>query len=115
MSAARRESVKQAEKVLRRLLRTPKTRDGLIAAVRSKEISKNFVFGFISAGVREGLITTLKSSRPLMYQLSECIAERPCPGIYPAWLEPRSLPDSTARRIFIDGLPVGTYNSAKEE
>lgn len=109
MTAARRDAARQAEKVLRRLLRTPKTRAGLIAAVKNKDISRNFVFGFLSISARTGEVAKLKSTQPPSYQLSTCVKETPsAKGIYPAWLEVRVLPHAVASRVFIDGKPVTT-------
>lgn len=93
--------------MLTALLRTPKTRPGLIAAVNGEGISRNYVYGWIAAGLRDGSLTVLKSTTHLMYQDSKFVVlESPSQGIYPTWLEPRGLPPMVGRRIYIDGRPV---------
>lgn len=103
----RKERRERAEKLLIGLLRTPKTRSGLIAAVATEGITKNFVFGFLSQTQREGTVTQLKSTNPVQYQASEhIVVEKPAERMFPTWLEPRELPMSVGRRTFIDGRPV---------
>ena len=104
---SRAAKVRQAEKVLLALLRTPKTRSGLIAAVSGASISRRFVFGWLSERSRTGLVVVLKSAATVTYQLAtHCITERPFQGQYPTWLDPRALPDTRARQAYLDGRPV---------
>jgi hypothetical protein len=108
---------READKLLRRLLRTPKTRAGLIAAVASHKVSGNFVYGWLSENQRNGTVTVLKSSgRLFQYQISEhVVIETAAPGTYPSWLEPRALPVAAARRVFIDGMnPTSTTENNKK-
>lgn len=96
--------VRQAEKVLTALLRTPKTRDGLVAAVKTKTISRNYVYGFLAEGRRKGALTTLQSGRQVMYQVATAIVqEKSVASVYPSWLDPRALPMSTSRVVAVDG------------
>lgn len=98
--------IRHAERTLRSLLRTPKTRAGLIAAVSKGHITKNFVFGWLSEHVRDGLVTELKSGSAPMYQITSAIVvEQPKVGGYPEWLEPRHVPVSISRTVYIDGTP----------
>ena len=95
---------RQAEKVLTALLRTPKTRDGLVAAVKTKTISRNYVYGFLAEGRRRGALTTLKSGRSVMFQITQSVVEeKPVASMYPSWLDPRALPTSTSRLVVVDG------------
>lgn len=99
--------IRQAERVLLSLLRTPKTREGLVAAVRSQTISRNYVFGFLSEGRNNGTLVTHKSGQYVMYQVAVAIVEeRPVASDYPSWLDPRSLPTSSARLVVVDGVVV---------
>lgn len=99
--------VRRAEKVLLALLRTPKTRSGLIAAVSGDSISRRYVFGWLSERSRTGLVVALKSGTSVTYQLAaHCITERPFEGQYPAWLDPRSIPGTTKTQAYLDGKPV---------
>lgn len=102
---SRRSQVRGAEAVLQGLLRTPKTRTGLIAAVATKSISKHFVYGWLAEQVRAGAVAQLKSTRPATYQRStHVVTELPTAGVYPAWLEPRTLPAVVSRKVYFDGL-----------
>jgi len=103
---SKRAVVRGAERVLLQLLRTPKTRSGLVAAVQMK-VSRNFVFGWLTEQCRSGRVVMLKSAATRMYQLSGgVVIEKPTEGLYPPWLEPRALPVAVSRRVFIDGAPV---------
>lgn len=86
------------------LLRSPKTRSGLIAAAALEGLSRNYVYGFLASSLRVGFVLELKSTNPPTYQLADTAAqELPKLGVYPSWLEPRLLPAFTGRRAFIDG------------
>lgn len=99
--------IRQAEKVLLSLLRTPKTRSGLVAAVKTKTISRNYVFGFLSEGRRNGTLTTHKSGPTVMYQVAtEIVEEKPVASEFPSWLDPRALPASTGRMVVVDGVVI---------
>jgi hypothetical protein len=100
--------LRAADKLIRSLLRTPKTRGGLIAAVAGKEISQNFVYGWLSERRRDGTVTVLKGAgQQVMYQISEhVVVEMARPGIFPSWLEPRHLPVADKRCVYIDGQPA---------
>lgn len=103
----RKETRQRAQRILMALLRTPKTRAGLIAASASEGVSKNFVFGFISDTLRLGTVTMLRSVNPVQYQATDSIVfEKPSPGAFPPWLEPRVLPECRGRSVFIDGRAV---------
>jgi hypothetical protein len=96
--------VRQAERILTALLRTPKTRDGLVAAVKTKTITRNYVYGFLAEGRRKGSLTTLKSGHSVMFQItSSVVEERAVASVYPSWLDPRALPASTTRLVVVDG------------
>lgn len=95
------------EAVLRHLLRTPKTRKGLIAAVKSSGLTENFVYGFLSEAERRGEVVRLKAGSTDTYQLSSRFhAEEPQPSEFPSWLDPRTLPVICNRRIFLGGRPA---------
>lgn len=116
MSAARKDEVAKANTTLRRLLRTPKTRAGLIAAVKSKDISRNYVYGWLTDQVRSGKVVVLKSGVSVMYQgASYVVQEVPESGNYPEWLEPRWVPSSESRRVFLDGREVDPRCPSREE
>lgn len=97
--------LRKAEKTLRALLKTPKTREGLIAAVSiGGVVTRNYVYGWLTQGRLDGSITELKSRGQKMYQATpESVTETPAESAYPAWLDPRALPHSRGRTVVIDG------------
>lgn len=106
---SRASQVKLAETILTRLLRTPKTRNGLVAAVTSKMISRRFVFGWLANQVVSGGVVKLKSGSHVTFQIKgQAIAETPDYRGFPSWLDPRTVPVATVRKVFIDGKPVDT-------
>ena len=113
---SRRAQVRQAEKVLCALLRTPKTRSGLIAAVTGKKISRNFVFGWLSQQLSTGVVLMHKSAIPITYQLaSSVLEEKASPSEYPTWLEPRVLPVARARHVFSAGRNINDPRTKEQE
>lgn len=107
---------RQAEALLHGLLRTPKTRPGLVAAVSSHGVTRNFVYGWLAAHRSSGAVAQLKSMRTVMYQMSHhVVQEVPAEGRYPTWMEPRALPMVTHRRVFIDGKPIDERNDDKTD
>lgn len=112
----KRADARTARHLLERLLRTPKSRAGLVAAVKVHGIGRNFVFGYLTSELRVGRILVLKSGVSIMYQRAECVVhEAPAPRDFPTWLEPRSLPLARGRRIFIDGREVDPDAPTKQE
>lgn len=99
-----------ADKLLRLLLRTPKTRSGLIAAVTAKgTVSKHLVFGWLAENTRNGTVTVFKGNGQLTYQITESVVVEPLKeGDFPAWLEPRTLPLAQGREVFISGQRTTT-------
>lgn len=99
--------IREAEKTLRGLLRTPKSRPGLIAAVVKGKISKNYIFGWLAERRRDGTLTVHKGSNALMYQIAvHGVSETPTESIYPRWLDPRSLPTAASRVVVVDGVVI---------
>lgn len=103
----KRQMVATGEAILRGLLKTPKTRGGLIAAVKGHGLSKNFVFGFLSEAERSGEVVKLKSREVITYQMAtQFRVESPEPSVWPSWLDPRTLPQINGRRVFFGGRPA---------
>jgi len=106
--------VRKAEATLKRLLKTPKTRNGLVAAVASQAISKRFVYGWLANQVLSGEVVRLKSAGTFTFQLKgTVIVETPCFKGFPTWLDPRTIPVVRDRKVFIDGALV--KSSVKQE
>ncbi len=113
---SRASQVRRAELVLTRLLRSPKTRNGLVAAVTSRDISKRFVFGWLTNQVVSGGVVKLKSSNVVTYQIKgHAILENPALSGFPSWLDPRALPHVSERKVFIDGLQIPEPRTSKKK
>lgn len=100
-----------ADTLLRKLLRTPKTRAGLIAAVASKGFTRNYVYGWLAERTLDGTVTVLKASgkSASQYQIAtHVVVETAREGVFPAWLEPRCLPMAQGRLVFIAGRTTRT-------
>lgn len=97
--------LRKADRTLRALLKTPKTREGLIAAVSvDGVITGNFVYGWLAQSRLDGTVAEIKSRGTRMYQIiPEAISETPVASVFPAWLDPRALPHSRGRTVVIDG------------
>jgi hypothetical protein len=86
--------------VLRALLRSPKTREGLVAAAKAEGVTQRYVWGFISAGVADGSLVVNKLGTHRTYTVDQLVvAGSVMPSIYPAWLDPRTLPTAQSRRV----------------
>lgn len=110
----RKQQALKADRMLIALLRTPKTRAGLIAAVTGKSVSRHFVFGWLAQRVASGEVAVHKSSRTPTYQLSTFLSVEPtAEGSYPTWLEPRTLPYAGQRRVFTAGTQVNMKEEQK--
>lgn len=100
-----------ADKLIRSLLRSPKTRSGLIAVVTATtKVSRNFVYGWLSERTLDGTVTVLKGAdRQPLYQITtHVVVESARAGDFPSWLEPRALPVAGARQVFIAGQKTRT-------
>ena len=100
--------LRSAERVLRALLKTPKTRAGLIAAVSVKGvITKHFVFGWLAERRRDGTLLMLKSMGARWYQIApDSVQETPSLSVFPSWLDPRALPLTSGRLVAVDGVVI---------
>lgn len=108
-------TIEAAQALLEGLLRSPKTRAGLIAAV-APGLSRNYVYGFLSEQVRTGRVTVLKTMDPPQYQMTEYIViEKPRSSEFPLWLDPRAIPVSVRRDVYIDGKLVQQHQMKGEQ
>jgi hypothetical protein len=111
----KKSKLEEANRLLEGLLRSPKTRNGLIAAV-APGLSKNYVYGWITEQIRTGRVTPLKASDPPMYQMTEYVViERPLQSEFPMWLEPRVIPPCSDRQVHIDGRRVQRFEIKGEQ
>lgn len=114
---AQREQQRKAERILRTLLKTPKTRAGMIVAVLAKGyISKHYVFGWLAARRRDGTVVMLKSMGERWYQLAPTVVrEVPKESLYPSWLDPRALPAAVGRLLVVDGTVVDIKENSNKK
>ncbi len=109
---SRASQARKAELTLLRLLKTPKTRSGLVAAVTSRMISRRFVFGWLANQVVSGGVVKLQIGSSVTYQTKDTpIQETLANSVFPSWLDPRALPETSDadRAVFIDGKRVKDY------
>ena len=112
----REAAVRKASRTMSILLKTPKTREGLVAAVASEMVSKRFIFGWLTEQVRTGNVSQFKSARTVLYQIRGTFIKEPVSrSDYPNWLEPRTLPTVRSGTVFVDGVLVTDYPNLKEE
>lgn len=99
MSDLPKKASAHADTLLTGLLGSPKSRKGLIAAVHSLGLSKDFVCGWLSTKVNQGVISRTHVEGKVCYQVADLNPVLP-DSLYPAWLDPRNLPPTTGRRIY---------------
>jgi len=109
---SRASQARKAELTLLRLLKTPKTRSGLVAAVTSRMISRRFVFGWLANQVVSGGVVKLQIGSSVTYQVKDTpIEETLGRSVFPTWLDPRVLPQTSDadRSVFIEGKKIKDY------
>lgn len=112
---SRAAQIRKAEKVLRALLQTPKSRSGLIAAVSvTNGITRNYVFGWLAARHQDGTVTKIRLDGSVVYQMTQKVVEAPKESEFPGWMDPRGLPMQSVRRVFIQGKQV-RFNQEQEQ
>ncbi len=99
MSRPPKKALTHADSLLTGLLGSPKSRKGLIAAVHTLGLSKDFVCGWLSTKVNHGLVSRTYVNGVVCYQIADLNPVIPV-SQYPSWLEPRNLPPSSGRRIY---------------
>jgi hypothetical protein len=93
--------MEQARGRMLALLRSPKTKAGLVLAVHDLAVSPQFVQGWLVQQVNTGLVLRVQvpTGAPQTYVLSKApLKPEELPSNYPTWLEPRAVPDFSVRR-----------------
>ena len=92
----------QAERLLRGLLRSPKTRKGLFAAVAAQGYTRNWVYGWLASALYTGLIVVHRGGRDPQYVLAseDDLHVHDSTAAYPAWMCPKPPPPFAARRVY---------------
>lgn len=108
----------EAKQILLALMRTPKTRPGLVAAVANK-VGRRHVYGWLGDWLRTDVIVQQKGSNCLYYMLPSAVPQIFVkPSIYPTWLDPRFLYQAVERRVYIAGRLLGekeSQNNSEED
>lgn len=92
----------QADAIVRKLLRTVKTRQGLIALAAQHGLTRNWVYGWLAWAEQSGLVTCVKKGKNPQYVLCAASDWRPPQGVapYPGWLCPKAAPIAyTGKRV----------------
>lgn len=90
----------KVDKLLRGLLRSPKSSMGLKAAALSEGVSAKFVEGWLVALTRSGEVLKYGEGVTATYQMDCGLTPPPAFALtYPEWLQPKRLPAVTGRHI----------------
>jgi hypothetical protein len=96
------EAHEQGIKTLTALLRSPKTKAGLVAAVSTLDLPEAFVQGWLAAEIasKKVIKVRLLQAQQEMFALSSVVADiNPQPSEFPSWLEPRHVPEYRGRSL----------------
>lgn len=97
------------------LLKSPKTRKGLLAATADMGLAPAVINGWISAAAHIGTVCTHRAGPHLMYSLKSAQVDEPTGvSLYPGWLDPRNLPAFSARRIRSSAVPEDLFDDTKD-
>lgn len=94
----------QADAIVRKLLRTVKTRQGLIALAAQHGLTRNWVYGWLAWAEQSGLVTCVKKGKNPQYVLCAASDWRPPQGVapYPGWMCPKAVPIAyVGRRVHL--------------
>lgn len=92
----------KVDRLLRGLLRSPKAKPGLIAAVASHGVTEKFVNGWLIASLQSGQVVKHGGGRYVTYQMTADVLVAPdLYSEFPEWLCPRTLPITTKRLVIL--------------
>lgn len=106
------------DQLLMSLLRTPKTRAGLAAAVADKGVSEGRVTGWLSRAEARGLVVKAGAvaGKPSFVRAGYEARHPAPPPMYPAWMDPTpKLPEATRRRVYRLGILAGVFDEQQEQ
>lgn len=84
---------RKADKRLRALLRSPKSKRALYACLELDGVSKKFVDGWLVAALQQGDVVKHGAGLGMTYQLVTGVSEAPeFLSQYPEWLAPKKVP-----------------------
>ena len=113
-SAGFRQRAQSVDRLLRALLRSPKTRQGLAAALADRGLSESVVDGWLAQSLAAGVVAKARHGETdtYLYVLSGREARLPRQGsTLPAWLDPPiTLPEYSQRRVYRGGLLEGRFS-----
>ena len=113
-SADFKQRAQGVDRLLRGLLRSPKTRQGLAAALADRGLSESVVDGWLARSLAAGLVAKARCGETdtFLYVLSGREARLPGKGsCLPAWLDPPiTLPEYSQRRVYRGGVLEGNFD-----
>jgi hypothetical protein len=117
--ATPKKTLDKAAARLTALLRSPKPKAGLVAAVKDLGLTHHFVSGWISREVKADRVMPVhyKAAEDKHYVLCDAPAPddtQPPPSAYPSWMEPRSVPRYAQRRLCANLDPSNTQQEQEE-
>ena len=93
------------DEVLTGFLRKPRSRGALEAMASEQAFPKQYVASWLINEVREGRVIKHKSAEGNLYSVDlGYVREEPEPSEYPDWLDPRSLPVTRTRTLYVGGV-----------
>lgn len=107
MSRPRQHSNERASRRLNALLKSPKTRAGLVAAVADLGCDEWFVQGWLSTEVTAKRVIKVYMHRENVEMFVHCTVPHEIVGRatdYPSWLEPAKVPVYGERRLYSLGM-----------
>ena len=115
-SAGFRQRAQSVDRLLRALLRSPKTRQGLVAALSDRGLSESVVDGWLAQSLAAGLVAKARCGETdtFLYVLSGREARLPGKDTcLPVWLDPPiTLPEYSQRRVYRGGLLEGSFDES---
>ena len=115
-SAGFRQRAQSVDRLLRALLRSPKTRQGLAAALSDRGLSESVVDGWLAQSLAAGVVAKARhdGTDTHLYVLSGREARLPGKdSCLPVWLDPPiTLPEYSQRRVYRGGLLEGSFDES---
>lgn len=113
-SADFKQRAQSVDRLLRALLRSPKTRQGLAAALADRGLSESVVDGWLAQSLAAGVVAKAWHGETDTYLYVLSGREARLPGkdsCLPAWLDPPiTLPEYSQRRVYRGGLLQGNFD-----
>lgn len=109
LTSDRKASKAKLNRLLKGLLKSPKTRAGLIAAAKTLGVSANAVYGWLAARGREGVVFKYISGKTTLFTVYRTLAQEHDSRrldtehltVFPEWMQPKFIPPTSTHRIHL--------------